>query len=108
MLKHLAHCNPDRPDFSPDEVDEAYQALRVTWRDLKTELLNASVRGRLPVQRLNPAIDSLRMMLRLAERATRIAVRLTELGRAVPAVAGKVAADVAAGTNEPTSAIGAD
>ncbi len=108
VLKHLAHCNPDRPDFSPDEVDEAYQALRVTWRDLKTELLNASVRGRLPVQRLNPAIDSLRMMLRLAERATRIAVRLTELGRAVPAVAGKVAADVAAGTNEPTSAIGAD
>jgi phosphate:Na+ symporter len=87
VLNHFALCDPGRSDFNPDEVDGAYQALRVTWRELKTDLLDASVRGRVPVQHLNPAIDSLRMMLRVAERTTRIAIRLTELGRAVPAVA---------------------
>lgn len=108
VLRHLDICNPDRPDFSPDEVDEAYQALRVIWRDLKTELLRASVRGQVPVQRLNPAIDSLRMMLRVAERATRIAIRLTELGRSVPAVAGASVAGEPAVRNGPAPAAATD
>ena len=89
VLRQLDFCDPGRSDFSSDEVDEAYQKLRVIWRELKTDLLEASVRGLVPVQRLNPAIDNLRMMLRVAERSTRIAMRLTELGRAVPAVASK-------------------
>lgn len=89
VLRHLDLCNPGRADFSAEELNDAYQALRVIWRSLKTELLDASVRGQVPVQRLNPAIDSLRMMLRVAERATRIAIRLTELGRAVPATANR-------------------
>ncbi|MEX0739643.1 MAG: Na/Pi symporter [Pseudohongiella sp.] len=79
VLNQVALCDPQRPDFSVEEVDNAYQALRVTWRELKTELLDASVRGQVPVQGLNPAIDSLRMILRVAERTTRIAIRLTEL-----------------------------
>lgn len=87
VLRHLQWCDPGRSDFSSEKAEEAYQALRVLWRELKTDLLDASVQGRVPVQRLNPAIDSLRMMLRVAERATRIAIRLVELGRAVPAVA---------------------
>lgn len=87
VLNHLVFCDPDRPDFSPEEVDAAYQELRNSWRDIKTALLEASASRRVPIQRLNSAIDNLRMMLRVAERATRIAVRLTELGRAVPAVA---------------------
>jgi len=85
VLRHLDLCNPARADFSADEVNDGYQALRDTWRNLKTGLLDGSVRGQVPVQRLNPAIDSLRMMLRVAERATRIAIRLAELGQAVPA-----------------------
>ena len=108
VLKHLDFCNPDRGDFSAAEVDDAYQALRVTWRDLKTGLLNASVRGRLPVQRLNPAIDSLRMMLRVAERATRIAIRLSELGRAVPAVAGKSTVEERAVSDQTETESGVD
>ncbi|HDZ09258.1 Na/Pi cotransporter family protein [Pseudohongiella sp.] len=109
VLKHLAFCNPDRHDFSADEVNQAYQALRVTWRDLKTDLLDASVGGRIPVQRLNPAIDSLRMMLRVAERATRIAIRLAELGRGVP-LAGKSVPDRPAGSSDQgaETAIGSD
>lgn len=66
--------------FSAESVEAAYQQLRVRFRALKTTLLEASVAGRIPVRCMNPAIDSLRMMLRVAERSTRIAVRLTELG----------------------------
>lgn len=89
VLNQLELCDPDRSDFSSGEVDAAYQKLRAVWRELKTDLLDASVRGLVPVQRLNPAIDNLRMMLRVAERSTRIAIRLTELGRAAPAVVSK-------------------
>jgi len=49
-------------------------------------LLEASVHGQVPVLRLNPSIDSLRMMLRVAERATRISVRLADLARQQPVV----------------------
>lgn len=84
ILAHISRCDPARRDFSIDEIDSSYQQLRATWRDLKSELLEASVAGVVPVRRLNPAIDSLRMNLRVAERSGRIAVRLSELGRAVP------------------------
>lgn len=69
------------PEFSAESVEQSYQDLRMRFRALKTTLLEASVAGRIPVRCMNPAIDSLRMMLRVAERSTRIAVRLTELGR---------------------------
>ncbi|MBU2097458.1 MAG: Na/Pi symporter [Gammaproteobacteria bacterium] len=69
-----------RTDFSAEAVEQSYQTLRAQFRALKTTLLEASVAGRIPVRCMNPAIDSLRMMLRVAERSTRIAVRLTELG----------------------------
>lgn len=108
VLTHLDSCDPGRTDFSTDEVNQAYEALRVIWRDLKTDLLEASVQGRVPVQRLNPAIDSLRMMLRVAERATRIAIRLTELGRAVPAVAGKIDSEQPKDSIEQGAATGAN
>lgn len=100
VLKQMLLCDPGQSDFSSEKADEAYQELRVIWRELKTDLLVASVKGRVPVQRLNPAIDSLRMMLRVAERSTRIAIRLVELGRAVPAVA--AAADVNGDENRPS------
>ena len=67
-------------DFSAETAEADYQALRTRFRALKTTLLEASVAGRIPVRCMNPAIDSLRMMLRVAERSTRIAIRLDELG----------------------------
>jgi phosphate:Na+ symporter len=76
----IQQCDSRLAEFSAESVDASYQALRARFRELKTTLLEASVAGRIPVRSMNPAIDSLRMMLRVAERSTRIAVRLSELG----------------------------
>lgn len=86
VLNHLMLTDLSRPDFSASVAEEGYQALREVFRELKTTLLEAGVLGQVPVLRLNPSIDSLRMMLRVAERSTRIAVRLSELARQQPSV----------------------
>ncbi len=87
VLAHIESCDPGRVDFSSDELEKNYELQREKWRQLKTDLLNAGVHGALPMMRLNPAIDSLRIMLRVAERSTRIAIRLAELSRAIPVIA---------------------
>lgn len=81
----IENLEDTQTDFSAEAAEAAYQQLRTRFRALKTVLLEASVAGRIPVRCMNPAIESLRMMLRVAERSTRIAIRLTELGQqAVP------------------------
>jgi len=65
-------------------LESSYQALRERWRRLKTSLLAASAQGEISLSRLNPAIDNLRNMLWVAERATRIAIRLKELAERIP------------------------
>lgn len=86
VMRQMALTDLRQPDFSPRIAEEGYQALREIFRQLKTTLLEAGVHGQVPVLRLNPSIDSLRMMLRVAERSTRICVRLSELAREQPAV----------------------
>ena len=86
VMAQLEKTDLQSPDFSVEAAEEGYQQLREVFRRLKTTLLEAGVRGQVPVLRLNPSIDSLRMMLRTAERSTRVAVRLKELSNAVPAV----------------------
>jgi len=87
VMTQLGRTDLQNPDFNVEAAEEGYQQLREVFRSLKTTLLEAGVRGQVPVLRLNPSIDSLRMMLRTAERSTRVAVRLSELSKAVPAVA---------------------
>jgi len=84
VLHLIEQSDPKLPDFSPELLEQSYQSLREQWRLLKTHLLEAGVSGKIPVRRLNPAIDSLRIMLRVAERSTRIAVRLSEMSRSLP------------------------
>lgn len=86
VLKQLELTDIQQPDFSASVAEAGYQSLREIFRALKTTLLEAGVHGQVPVLRLNPSIDSLRMMLRVAERATRISVRLADLARQQPVV----------------------
>lgn len=86
VVAMIGRCDPQAADFSEESIESDYQALRSQFRQLKTSLLEASVRGTIPLRHMNPAIESLRMMLRVSERSTRIAVRLTEFGREQPAV----------------------
>ena len=99
VLKLIENSDPRLDGFNTGELEQAYQHLREQWRTLKTRLLEAGVSGQIPVRRLNPAIDSLRIMLRVAERSTRIAIRLAELGSALPSVdMAESAPDAAAAT----------
>jgi hypothetical protein len=86
VVAMIGRCDPQSSSFSPESIEAEYQTLRAQFRQLKTSLLEASVQGLIPQQHMNPAIESLRMMLRVSERSTRIAVRLSELGREQPAV----------------------
>lgn len=86
VLKLIEDCDPSDPDYNTESIDLRYHELREQWRALKSYLLEASVAGLVPMRRMAPAIDSLRAMLRVAERSTRIAARLTELARVLPAV----------------------
>ena len=92
VVAMIGRCDPQLSSFSAESIEAEYQTLRAQFRQLKTRLLEASVRGVIPLQHMNPAIESLRMMLRVSERSTRIAVRLSELGREQPAVSGKTSA----------------
>jgi phosphate:Na+ symporter len=84
VIQLVEESDNRRGEFSADALEQSYQALRARFRALKTTLLEASVAGRIPVRAINPAIESLRMMLRVAERSTRIAVRLSELASELP------------------------
>lgn len=86
ILKLIEDCDPSDPGYNTESIELRYQELREQWRALKSYLLEASVAGVVPMHRMGPAIDSLRAMLRVAERSTRIAARLTELARVLPAV----------------------
>lgn len=86
ILNLIEACDPRLPDFDMAALEARYQQLRETWRQLKSRLLEAGVSGKVPVRRLNPAIDNLRIMLRVAERSTRIAARLSEFAAALPAL----------------------
>lgn len=88
----IGRCDPRASSFSAESIEAEYQILRAQFRRLKTSLLEASVQGVIPLQHMNPAIESLRMMLRVSERSARIAVRLSELGREQPAVGSKTSA----------------
>jgi|GEM_PF-5872590 len=94
VVAMIGRCDPRSSSFSAESIDAEYQILRAQFRQLKTSLLEASVQGVIPLQHMNPAIESLRMMLRVTERSTRIAVRLSELGREQPAVSNKTSASV--------------
>lgn len=83
VLAFLSHCDPHRPGFSGEVLEGEYAALRQSWRGLKTALLESGVRGQIPVLHLNPAFEELRGMLRIAERSTRVAIRMVELIQAV-------------------------
>ena len=84
ILNVIEASDPRLPDFDMAALESRYQQLRETWRHLKSLLLEAGVSGKVPVRRLNPAIDNLRIMLRVAERSTRIAARLQEFAAALP------------------------
>lgn len=86
VLKLIEDCDPNAADYDVVGMDQRYQELREQWRALKSYLLEASVAGLVPMYRMSPAIDSLRAMLRVAERSTRIAARLTEFATHLPAV----------------------
>jgi phosphate:Na+ symporter len=94
VVAMIGRCDPRSSSFSAESIEAEYQILRAQFRQLKTSLLEASVQGVIPLQHMNPAIESLRMMLRVTERSTRIAVRLSELGREQPAVSNKTSASV--------------
>ncbi len=81
VLGFLERCDPLLEGFSAEALELDYQSLRQQWRELKTNLLNAGVNKQLPMSRLNPAIDNLRITVRVAERSTRIAVRMAELAQ---------------------------
>lgn len=81
VVSLVEQANSELPGFTGEVLEQSYQALRVRFRNLKTTLLEASVQGIIPVRSMNPAIDSLRMMLRASERMTRIAIRMEELAR---------------------------
>jgi phosphate:Na+ symporter len=83
VINLIDRSDPARDDFSVTELEQEYQSLREHWRRLKTSMLNAVVENQVSMAHLNPAIESLRTALRVAERSTRIAVRLTEFGLAV-------------------------
>lgn len=103
VLAFLARCDPHRSDFSVEGLEGEYAALRETWRSLKTALLEAGVRRQIPVLHLNPAFEELRGMLRIAERSTRIAIRMAELSQVIRA--GEGAATPA--PQEPAGPVGA-
>ncbi len=86
LLALIAHADPLQPEFSADAVQLAYEHLHRDWRALKSTLLDAGVRREVQVRALNPAIETLRARLRMAERSVKIATRLAELARAVPAL----------------------
>jgi len=86
VLNLIDRSDPALADFDAAELEQEYQSLREHWRRLKTGMLNAVVENQVSMAHLNPAIESLRTSLRVAERCTRIAVRLTELSLAVPGV----------------------
>lgn len=87
VIQLVEESDNRRGEFSAEALEQSYQALRARFRALKTTLLETSVAGRIPVRAINPAIESLRMMLRVAERSTRIAVRLSELASEQPPAA---------------------
>lgn len=78
-------CPP--AEFMPDQAETEYNVLHERWRHVKTSLLNAGARKEVPISRLNTGIDSLRGMLWMAERATRVATRMKELFDAIPSPA---------------------
>ncbi|MEW6489241.1 MAG: Na/Pi symporter [Thermodesulfobacteriota bacterium] len=88
VLAFLSRCDPHRPDFSGEVLEGEYAALRESWRGLKTALLEAGVRRQIPVLHLNPAFEELRSMLRIAERSTRVAIRMAELSQVVRSAEG--------------------
>ncbi len=83
VLNLIDRSDPFQTDFNAAELEQEYQSLRESWRRLKTSMLNAVVQNQVSMTHLNPAIESLRTSLRVAERCTRIAIRLKELGLAV-------------------------
>lgn len=86
VVRLIEHCDSRAEDFDPEALEREYQQLRDRWRELKSLMLESSVRSQLPVQRLNPAIENLRLMLRVAERLSKVAIRSAELSQAVPAI----------------------
>jgi phosphate:Na+ symporter len=81
--------DPWRADFDRAALEQAYHVLYERWRALKTQLLQSGVSREIPLAALNPAIDALRSRLRLAERCTRMALRLSELEQHVVAANGE-------------------
>ncbi|MDH7944823.1 Na/Pi symporter [Pseudohongiella sp. SYSU M77423] len=86
VVAMIEYCDPQLPGFDVSDMEARYQSLREQWRALKTELLEAGANRQLPVASLNPAIDNLRILLRVAERVTRIASRMRELAQSLPEV----------------------
>jgi hypothetical protein len=75
---------PDRQlDGARQEAWQAMQDgladLEYRWHDLKSTLLQAGVRGRLPLGRLNRAIEGLRSALKVAEQQSKAVSRLLTL-----------------------------
>ena len=64
---------------SPADLDARYAALREQYHGLKNDLLQAAAHRQLPVDRLNPALEGLRDMLKMAEQMTKVAGRLRTL-----------------------------
>ncbi|MGM0631905.1 MAG: Na/Pi symporter, partial [Pseudomonadota bacterium] len=89
VLALLEQCNTERNDFDAEYLQIQYEQLRETWRRLKTALLQAGAGQQISVNRLNPSIEKLRFMLRVAERSMRASVRLSELAEATPALRDK-------------------
>lgn len=85
VLAHIDRCDASTEGFSLDELTRSHEALRQSWHDLKTQLLEAAARGSLPIQRLNSGLEGLRSYLKMAEQLTKVAERLVALGDARPA-----------------------
>jgi phosphate:Na+ symporter len=66
-------------------LQDSLATLDHRWHDLKNTLLRAGVQGRLPLGRLNRAIDGLRSALKMAEQQSKAVGRLMTLYAEAPA-----------------------
>jgi phosphate:Na+ symporter len=79
VMAHVAHCDPNAPDFSTDSLKHGYSELRESWRGLKSTLLEAASTRSIPVDHLNLTLEGMRSSLRIAEQLGKAAQRLVEL-----------------------------
>lgn len=75
VLAHVNRCNLELEGFDLEELKTGYEALRKSWHDVKSRLLEAASRRSLPLDHLNSGLEGLRIYLKIAEQLTKMAER---------------------------------